>query len=103
MEELLKFLNSINPLSQHLIEYLARNLKTKNLRKKDFLLKKGHISRDIYFINKGLLRCFYIIDDKEVSSWFMKEGDIIVSVESFFRQIQSYEFIQALDHCVLYY
>ena len=103
MEKVLNFLNSINQLSEPLIEYLGKNLKTKNLRKKDFLLKKGHVSKDICFINKGLLRCFYIFDDKEVSSWFMKEGDVIVSVESFFKQVESHESIQALEDCVLYY
>jgi len=33
----------------------------------------------------------------------MKEGDVIVSVESFFSQKQSYESIQALEDCILYY
>lgn len=103
METLLAYLNSIYPLSDNLVEYLAKNLKTKYLSKKDFLLKKGHVSRDICFINAGLLRCFYLIDDKEVSSWFMKEGDVIVSVESFFKQTTSYESIQALEDCVLHY
>lgn len=103
MEELLAFLNSIYPLSDKLTEYLSANLKTKNLSKKDFLLKIGHTSKDICFINKGLLRCFYLIEDKEVSSWFMKEGDVILSVESFFNQTVSYEAIQALEDCTLYY
>ena len=103
MEELLKHLNSINPLSENLVSYLATNLKTRNLRKKDFLLKKGHVSRDIYFVNKGLLRCFYLVDDKEISSWFMKEGDVIISVESFFQQAVSKESIQALEECTVYY
>ena len=66
-------------------------------------MKAGHVSRDICFISKGLLRCFYLIDDKEVCSWFMKEGDVIVSVESFFQQKESYESIQVLEDCTLYY
>src|SRR4029079_7425707 len=33
----------------------------------------------------------------------MKEGDVIISVESFFRQTESYESIQALDDCILHY
>ena len=103
MEDLLHYLNGIYPLSENLVAYLNVNLKTRLLTKKEFLLKKGHISRDICFINKGLLRCFYLIDEKEVCSWFMKEGDVIVSVESFFNQIKSYEFIQALDDCILHY
>lgn len=103
MEELLKYLNSIHPLSDNLKEYLSKTLKPKNLAKKDFLLKAGHISRDICFINKGLLRCFYLIDDKEVSSWFMKEGDVAISVKSFFQQRESYESIQAIEQSMLHY
>lgn len=103
MEELLNYLNGIYPLSENLIAYLSVNLKTRHLMKKDFLLKKGHVSKDICFINKGLLRCFYLIDDKEVCSWFMKEGDVIVSVESFFNQSDSYEYIQAIEDSTLHY
>lgn len=103
MEELLHYLNGIYPLSENLIAYLVVNLKTRHLMKKDFLLKKGHVSKDICFINKGLLRCFYLIDDKEVCSWFMKEGDVILSVESFFNQSESYEYIQAIEDSTLHY
>lgn len=100
MEDLLHYLNGIHPMSENLVAYLSIKLKTRLLTKKEFLLKKGHISRDICFINKGLLRCFYHIDDKEICSWFMKEGDVIISVESFFSQTESYESIQALDDCI---
>lgn len=103
MEELLHYLNEIHPLSENLVDFLSRTLKTKKLLKKDYLLKKGHVSRDICFINKGLLRCFYLVDNKEVCSWFMKEGDVIVSVESFFNQTESYESIQALEDCIVHY
>jgi CRP/FNR family transcriptional regulator, anaerobic regulatory protein len=103
MMELLHFLESIHPMSDGLKQHLAVTLKEKTLAKKDYLLKAGHVSRNICFIARGLLRCFYIKDDNEVSSWFMKEGDVIVSVESFFSQSESYESIQALEDCLLYY
>lgn len=102
MEELLQFLQSIHPLSEGLQKHLAQILKQRHLTKKDYLLKAGHICRNICFIKKGLLRCFYVKDDQEVCSWFMKEGDIIVSVESFFYQKESYESIQALEDSELY-
>ncbi len=103
MEELIKFLGSVHPLSESLIDFLHRNLKARNLKKKDFLLKQGHVCRDVCFINKGLLRCFYFIEDKDVSSWFMKEGDVIFSVGSFFNQTPSNESIQALEDTLLFY
>ncbi|WP_121356760.1 Crp/Fnr family transcriptional regulator [Flavisolibacter nicotianae] len=103
MLELLRFLESIHPMSDELKRYLSVTLKEKHLAKKDYLLKAGHVSRAICFIAKGLLRCFYIKENHEVSSWFMKEGDVIVSVESFFQQKASYEAIQALEDCLVYY
>lgn len=101
MNELLQYLSLIYPLSEALQQYLADNLEVLILPKKAFLLREGKVCRNIYFIQKGLARCFYIKDDKEVSSWFMKEGDVIISVESFFTQQPSYENIQALEECEL--
>lgn len=103
METLFYLLNSIYPLSEPLKQYLALNLETTEVRRKDILLKAGHVCRNIYFIESGLLRCYYMQGEHEVCSWFMKEGDVIASVESFFDQKESYEFIQALEDSTLHY
>lgn len=97
------YLESIYPLTDGLKHHLSTVLKEKTLPKKSYLLKAGHVSRNICFIARGLLRCFYVQDNHEVCSWFMKEGDVIVSVESFFTQKESYESIQALEDSLLYY
>lgn len=102
MEELFKLLASIHPLSTPLQDYLGRTVKERQLLKRSYLLKAGHICRTVSFIQRGLLRCYYIKDDQEISSWFMKEGDVIVSIESFYRQQPSYEFIQALEDCTVF-
>src|SRR5665213_1582253 len=103
MKELLAFLDSIYPLSQSATDYLIENLKEIEIPKKKFLLKKGRICHSIYFVEKGLLRCFYTKNDKDVNSWFMKEQDVIFSVESFLNQTPSYESIQALEDSCLHY
>ena len=103
MQQLLYLLNAIHPMSEGLVSHLSHILKAKELKKKEYLLKAGHVCRTICFIEKGLLRCFYIKGEVEVCSWFMKEGDVIVSIESFFQQKESYESIQALEDTLLYY
>ncbi len=103
MEELFLYLESIHPMSDGLKMHLAEVLKRKEIPRKSFLLKASHISRNICFISKGLLRCFYVRDGHDISSWFMKEGDVIISVESFFRQVASYESIQALEDTTIHY
>lgn len=101
MKEFFEILNSILPLSAALQQHLSTVLKSVTIERKDFLLQEGEICKSICYIEKGLVRCFYNRHSKEVSSWFMREGDLIISVESFFQQKPSYESIQALEDCTL--
>jgi CRP-like cAMP-binding protein len=103
MTLLFNFLNSIRPLSDELVQHLSKVLKTKTFPKKTLLLKAGQVCQNMYFIESGLVRCFYIKGENEVCSWFMKEGDMIISVQSFFYQQESYESIQALEDLKVHY
>src|SRR5512147_2888996 len=103
MMELLSSLNEIHSLAPALHEYLSKTLKSTAIEKKQFLLSAGQINRHIYFVDKGLLRCYYIQDEQEVCSKFIKEGDIIVSASSFFLQKESHEYIQAIEDSDLWY
>lgn len=102
MKQIILFLQSIYPLSPKLVEHLSKVIKSRKLFKKDYILKAGHVSRCAYFISHGLLRAFYIKNDKDISSWFMKEGDFSLSIESFYDQKPSYENIQALEDCTIF-
>ena len=103
MKELLSLLNNIHSLSPALHQYLSQILKSATIDKRQFLLTAGQMSRHIYFIKKGLLRCYYIHDEQEVCSKFLKERDIIVSASSFFLQKESQEYIQAIENSDLWY
>lgn len=104
MISLLNYLNGIYPLSTELSEHLYHVLKRKELAKKEILFKENSICNYIYFIESGLFRCYYTTEkEKDVCSWFMKTGDIIISVESFFNRVPSKENIQALEESVVYY
>ncbi|MEP7375911.1 MAG: Crp/Fnr family transcriptional regulator [Chitinophagaceae bacterium] len=78
------------------------NLKTRTIHRKGHLLQAGQISRHVYFINKGLLRSYYIEGGHEISSKFMKEGDLMVAGTSFFQQKESAEFIQAIENSLVF-
>lgn len=103
METLMYFLSSIYPISEELTSHLVQTLKYRQIKKKDYLLTAGQVSRHVYFILKGLLRCFYVKNDIEVSSWFMKEQDVVFSIESFYSQTPSYESIQAIEDTEVLY
>lgn len=99
----MRVLNQFQPLSEELTNHLMHIIQHRVLHKGEFLLKAGEISSHVFFIDQGLLRCYYQKGELEVSSWFMKDGDVIFSVESFYLRKPSYEWIHALEDCELYY
>jgi CRP-like cAMP-binding protein len=103
MKELLSLLSSIHPLSEDLVYYLHTTIKAKEVRRRKILLEIGQVCRDIIFIKKGIFKCYYLNGDKQICSWFMKEGDIIASVGSFYSQRPSYECIQAIEDSEILY
>ena len=103
METFLQYLDSVHPLSPELREYLIEHVNVRTLSRKDKLLKAGHICRHIYFIESGMLRCYYMKGNTEVNSWFMREFDFAVSIESFYQQEESFESIEAVEDCTVQY
>lgn len=103
MESLLNFLNSIRPLSTELRNTLTEMLKSKEVAEGDYILKEGNVCNKICFIEKGLFGCFYLAEKKDVAAWFMKQGDVFLSVSSFFDQTISRESIVALEDSIVWY
>jgi len=103
MEALIDYLNSIYPLSEDLQLYLTAHLKLKQIPKNDFLLKAGNVCTLAYFIKKGLVRCFYHENKKNITRWFLCEDDFFVSLESFFLQQPALVSIQALEKSTVWY
>ena len=103
MDRLMDFLHTIYPMSDGLQEHLQRILKLQRLAKNDYLLKVGQVSDKVYFVESGLVRCYYLKNKREICSSFMKEGDVTFSVESFYTQTPSHEAIQAIEDTTVYY
>lgn len=75
---------------------------TETFGRKHILLRPGEISRRLYFIRSGFLRAYFIDDNgKECTTWFMGNGDLMISVYSFFTQRPAYEYIEVLQDCKL--
>lgn len=81
--------------------FLEKKIPT-TLPAKDFFLKEGEVNTKMAFVQKGVLRMFYISEDgKETNVQFFFEDDFVASYQSFITQTQSKYFIQALEDCEL--
>jgi CRP-like cAMP-binding protein len=68
---------------------------------KTTLLQEGHISRTMYFIEKGCLRTWVNNDGKEITTQFFFEGQSVSSIESFRTNQPSLYSIESLEPCIL--
>ncbi len=66
------------------------------------ILSSGDCSKYIYYVHQGLVRQYYIKNDKEVTNFLGVEGSVAMSIESLFREIPSHETIEALEPCYIY-
>ena len=103
MEEILQLLCAIHALSPECVDHLRKVVKFQKVKKGAFLLKPGHINDRLFFIKKGLLRCYYLMNDRELTDWFFWEGDAVVSIDSYYDQKPSKDFIQAIEDGEVYW
>lgn len=69
--------------------------------KKFKLAEEGKIARELFFINKGLVRLYYTKDGEEITGYIFKEHLFASSYDSFLRQTPSIQTLEALEDCDL--
>jgi len=100
-EQLFRFCSAIYPVSPELRTAIAKLTFLQHLPRHTLLLKEGKVCSHLHFIEKGLARAFHFRDGQEVTSWFMKEDDMIISVHSFYRQQPSHENMELVEDSVV--
>jgi CRP-like cAMP-binding protein len=80
---------------------LKEHLTVQYLKKGEFLTRNGDICRHVSFINRGLLRMFYLVEGKEVCTGFMAENEYFAAYDSFLTHEPSAGNIDALEDCEL--
>jgi CRP-like cAMP-binding protein len=68
----------------------------KVFRKGEFLLLAGDVCRRSFWIESGMVRKFYVSQDKEITTEIYFVNDLALSFTSYVQQLPSREYIQAL-------
>lgn len=103
MQSLLETIQKIGYVSSDLEAYLLENTKNLILPRKHLLVEAGQVSNKMYFIDKGLLRGYYLKEDKDITTWLMPEGEFVISILSFYTRQPTYEYIELLEDSELWY
>lgn len=96
-----KNLSNLSLSPEELTTFLSF-LTTKTIKKYDFFLKEGEICNHIAFVNKGLVRFYFIKDEKEHISDFKLTGEWISNYGSFLSKEKSLFYIDAMEDTELF-
>jgi CRP-like cAMP-binding protein len=65
--------------------------------KKFRLIEEGRVAKELYFINKGLLRLFYSKEGEEITAFIFQEGLFGSAYDSFVSQSPSNQSLETLE------
>lgn len=97
-----QILTQIRPLPEASLAKLIACITEVSYPRKHILLKADAVEKKIYFIKKGIVRAYAYQNDNEITFWFGKEGETIISMKSYVMNQPGYENVELLEACELY-
>lgn len=70
--------------------------------KGELILKEGEICRNIYYVNRGMVRQFYYKNGKELTEHIGVENGIFMCIESLFKEEPTRLQVEALETSIVY-
>jgi CRP-like cAMP-binding protein len=99
---LIEILDSIYPLPEKSKSSLVNNIIEVAHSRGTILLKAEKIETNVFFIKRGIVRAYAKSSETEITFWFGKEGDTIISMRSYVASGKGYENIELLEDCELF-
>ena len=97
-----KTLDKMVSLTEKEKQLFFDHLEKKEYSAHSIIEEAGKTSQQIYFIETGVLRSYYLENGKEISTYFACDGQVISSFSSFITQQPSIEYIEVITESTVY-
>ncbi|NQY31287.1 MAG: Crp/Fnr family transcriptional regulator [Flavobacteriaceae bacterium] len=101
-ESIFEHFETFIPLSENLKSELEKRLKHIVFKKGETVLNANQICTESYFINKGILRTYFLKDGKEISEYFCGIDEWVNSPKSFMQRKKDIYYIDAIENTEAY-
>lgn len=82
---------------------LLRNVSIRTIEKGEIFIKERSTKKEVFFIRKGLVRCFYINDNvDEITFQLFPENNIVINIQAILFDEPSKFSYQALERTKVY-
>lgn len=92
-----QIIDSIYQLPDGSRSTLKKNITEVRYPKGHMLFRADKIEPNVYFIKKGIVRAYIDLEDNEITYWFGKEGQTVISMKSYVESRKGYENIELLE------
>jgi CRP-like cAMP-binding protein len=99
--KLADFLKQEIQLPIETIQSIDNLWKYEELPKGAHLLKEGSLSQQAFFVEKGLLRLYYLKDGKDITHFFFSENNIYVPIENVFLNLPYPYNLELLENSII--
>ena len=100
-QNLIQFIKQLVSFTDEEIQDIQHLFVEKNLKKGEFWVKEGEFNSDILFLNKGMLRSYFVKREVEKTFDLVIENQILTATESYVSGLPSTDFIQAVEDTYL--
>ncbi|WKN33832.1 Crp/Fnr family transcriptional regulator [Porifericola rhodea] len=101
-EQFWKFCETMVSFTAQEKELIRQQLTLRDMPKNYQLVAEGEVANEVFFINKGCIRLYYLLEEgKEVTGFIFQENMFGGSAESFFSQTPSVQILETIEECEL--
>ena len=98
-DQLRNFFLQLEPLTPvKELNELVEQFSIGNFLKKEKILEAGDSSDMVYFVCEGLVRIYYVSEEKEITNWFIKEDMVFAATYSILTGEKNYNNYEALEN-----
>jgi CRP-like cAMP-binding protein len=97
MTDFIRACNRLSHLNEVASAELLARLKTRFLKKDQYLLNRGSVCNHLFFIETGLAKTHFNTGEKEFIMRFFCEKEMFTVLDSFITQLPSAYYIRALE------
>ena len=101
VQEIINYISQFMPLSEAEALEIASTIKFKSFEKGAHLIKEGQVSKLCYFVLKGCVRQYYLVDGEEKTTNFFTEGQPVTAYEGTYKRKASKFYLSCLEDTIV--
>ncbi|HOY06828.1 MAG TPA: Crp/Fnr family transcriptional regulator [Saprospiraceae bacterium] len=100
-QQIIRYISQFTTLSEADAAEIVRNMKFRTFKKGAVLLKEGQAVKLCYFVLKGCIRQYFLVDGEEKTTNFYTEGQPVTPYEGTYKRVPSKYYLACVEDTIV--